>query len=66
MVLHPELREMVANDEDGEQDVRKIVKTLTDAALLASRVEPSRLEEFAHAAGFAEGFMLGEGDGDAE
>lgn len=48
-------------------ELRAICASLRDAAMLASAHAPERMREFAGAAGFAEGYILGsEGDDDSE
>ncbi|TGU87713.1 hypothetical protein EN794_050485 [Mesorhizobium sp. M00.F.Ca.ET.151.01.1.1] len=74
MALNPALRKMVAaasakyqaeisDDEADAMRARQIGETLKDAARLAGLADPSRREEFALAAAYADGFINGSIDG---
>lgn len=69
MALNPSLRSMVAAaaakyqpDVADDETACQIVETLKDAARLAGLADPSRREEFACAAAYVDGFILGEAD----
>lgn len=57
MAVNPALRKAA---EAAEVDERAIVASIRRAARLAGNVEPARSGEFAFAAGYVEGALLGD------